>query len=289
MLKKSFSSNTNKSRKFPAILKILLILIALLFAICVAPGLMAAIVVIILVGGFIPSAIYLLLFRKKMAGRPYQKKLNIASYIILPVSLITWGFLLTGSDVKPETLELSAQHLEMDISSTQALELLYTPEDADISKVDFIFSDDSLLSVDKTDDGFQLNSQEDEGSVTITAVSDDVKSNSVTISIVDQERIVAEKKAEEERIAAEKKAEEERIAAEKKAEEERIAAEKKAEEERIAAQNAAKQQKTGRTVYITPTGKRYHYDNSCNGGTYIESTLDEAISRGLTPCKKCVY
>lgn len=45
--------------------------------------------------------------------------------------------------------------------------------------------------------------------------------------------------------------------------------------------------KQSRTVYITPTGKRYHYDNSCNGGTYIESTLDEALSLGLTPCKKC--
>ncbi len=44
----------------------------------------------------------------------------------------------------------------------------------------------------------------------------------------------------------------------------------------------------GRTIYITPTGKRYHYNSHCNGGTYIESTLDEALSRGLTPCRKCV-
>ncbi len=43
-----------------------------------------------------------------------------------------------------------------------------------------------------------------------------------------------------------------------------------------------------RTIYITPTGKRYHYDGNCNGGTYIKSTLEEAIRRGLTPCKKCV-
>lgn len=42
-----------------------------------------------------------------------------------------------------------------------------------------------------------------------------------------------------------------------------------------------------RTVYITPTGKKYHYDNNCNGGTYIESTMSEALSKGLTPCKKC--
>lgn len=41
------------------------------------------------------------------------------------------------------------------------------------------------------------------------------------------------------------------------------------------------------TVYITPTGTRYHYDDTCNGGKYIESTLKEALSFGLTPCKKC--
>jgi len=42
------------------------------------------------------------------------------------------------------------------------------------------------------------------------------------------------------------------------------------------------------TIYITRTGKRYHYNPHCNGGTYYESTLEEALSRGLTPCDKCV-
>lgn len=46
--------------------------------------------------------------------------------------------------------------------------------------------------------------------------------------------------------------------------------------------------KNGRTVYVTMTGKRYHYDNHCNGGTYYESTLEEAKRSGLTPCQKCV-
>ena len=44
----------------------------------------------------------------------------------------------------------------------------------------------------------------------------------------------------------------------------------------------------GYTIYITPTGKRYHYDGNCNGGKYEEATLEEAIARGLTPCGKCV-
>ena len=45
----------------------------------------------------------------------------------------------------------------------------------------------------------------------------------------------------------------------------------------------------GRTIYMTPTGKRYQYDSSCNGGTYIPSTLGEALKLGLTPCDKCVH
>ena len=44
-----------------------------------------------------------------------------------------------------------------------------------------------------------------------------------------------------------------------------------------------------RTVYITKTGKKYHYDNHCNGGTYYTSTLNEAKNNGLTPCEKCVH
>lgn len=44
-----------------------------------------------------------------------------------------------------------------------------------------------------------------------------------------------------------------------------------------------------RTVYVTKTGKRYHYDGNCNGGKYYASTLNEAKSRGLTPCNKCVH
>ncbi len=40
-------------------------------------------------------------------------------------------------------------------------------------------------------------------------------------------------------------------------------------------------------VYVTPTGSRYHLDPNCGKGTYTEATLDEALARGLTPCKKC--
>lgn len=45
---------------------------------------------------------------------------------------------------------------------------------------------------------------------------------------------------------------------------------------------------TTHTIYVTRTGKKYHYDGHCNGGTYYESTYEEATRRHLTPCEKCV-
>lgn len=42
-----------------------------------------------------------------------------------------------------------------------------------------------------------------------------------------------------------------------------------------------------RTVYVTKSGKRYHYNAHCGNGNYYESTLSEAKARGLTPCQKC--
>lgn len=46
--------------------------------------------------------------------------------------------------------------------------------------------------------------------------------------------------------------------------------------------------KTEKTVFITNTGKKYHYDSTCNGGHYFSATLSEAINQGLKPCEKCI-
>ncbi|EAE1303387.1 cell envelope integrity protein TolA [Listeria monocytogenes] len=117
------------------------------------------------------------------------------------------------------------------------------------------------------------------------------------------ERVAAEKaeaeRIERERLAAEeKRAADAKIVAEKKAEEARVAAEKKAaKEKRVAAERskaaAAAQPDTtneqGQMVYVTATGKKYHYDQNCrglnnsNGETAV--TVAQAKARGLTLCK----
>lgn len=40
-------------------------------------------------------------------------------------------------------------------------------------------------------------------------------------------------------------------------------------------------------VYRTPKGKRYHLAPDCGGKNSYSTTLDSAISSGLTPCQKC--
>ena len=40
------------------------------------------------------------------------------------------------------------------------------------------------------------------------------------------------------------------------------------------------------TVYVTPTGSKYH-THKCGRGNYYASSLSSALARGLTACKKC--
>lgn len=177
------------------------------------------------------------------------------------------------------------QAIDLDVKDTKSIPVLVLEEGADATDVEFTSSDPNVLTFTPQDDNGTLvgvATPKSEGTAEISVSAGGVKSQIVTITVIDSERIAAEE-------AVKKAAEEE--AARKAAEE--AAAQKAAEE--AAAQQAAQQQQqqnqqsqsNGRTVYITPTGKRYHYDNNCNGGTYIPSTLAEAQAMGLTPCKKC--
>ncbi|MPM86746.1 hypothetical protein SDC9_133837 [bioreactor metagenome] len=259
---------------------------------------------------FFPAVLILSIFhflhvKKDLFDHPNSKKytfISIGVIIFSTIGLFVHSF--ASPSIPVETIALSVVNDTMDINENQFVQLHYTPENAEISEIRFEVTDDSLAEISKLENGeIELKTFGNEGDFSIQAESSDIKSDALLITIVDKEkqeaeRLAAEKKAEEERIAAEKKAEEERLAAEKKAEEERIAGEQRAEAERLAAEQKAAsetvrvtntQKSNGRTIYVTPTGKRYHYDDSCNGGHYTESTLEEALSRGLTPCKKCVY
>lgn len=179
------------------------------------------------------------------------------------------------------SLDYDQSDLELDLKDTKSIPVQILEEGADTANLEFTSSNPEVLTFTSQDDSGALVgviTPKAEGAAEISVSDGDIKSQVITVTVIDSERIAAEE-------AARKAAEEE--AARKAAEE--AAAQKAAEE--AAAQQAAQQQQqsqsNGRTVYITPTGKRYHYNGNCNGGTYIPSTLSEAQARGLTPCKKC--
>lgn len=57
--------------------------------------------------------------------------------------------------------------------------------------------------------------------------------------------------------------------------------------EKVTTKRTTQKEVHSRTVYKTPTGKRYHFDPDCGGKNSKATTLDVAESLGLTPCKKC--
>ena len=149
-----------------------------------------------------------------------------------------------------ETIKLTADEDTMDINEEQLISFTYTPKDADVSNLSLELSDGTLAKAEQTDDGIVLHTQAREGTFTLIAKRGSAESNELTFQVIDKE------KAEQERIAAQ-------------------------QQSQAQSQNSA-------TVYVTPTGKKYHYNSSCNGGSYSPTTLDKAIKMGLTPCKKCV-
>lgn len=222
-------------------------------------------------GMLIVGLIHLYHVRKTYAEKK-RKRSTIITCCYLAFCL--FGCLTPTSSSAPdiESITLSASQDAMDINEEQFISLTYDPEGADTSNIIVEVSDDDLAVSELTEDGqISLKTLQNEGEFTLLAKSNSIESNKLTFTVVDA------KKAEEERIAAEKKAEEERIAAEQKAAEEKAAV--------AAAQQP--QQLNSRTVYVTPTGKRYHYSSSCGNGSYSTSTLDRATAMGLTPCKKC--
>ena len=221
--------------------------------------------------------------------------------------------------ITPESLNFEESEITVDIKELKELSLNVNPTDAKLEGIEFENTNEEVLKIEndeqKQQEGtivLKINPVK-EGITEIYAKVNEIESNKVKVNVVDNERI------EKERIEAEeqaKKEEEEKA----KQEAERQAQEqlqKEAEEQakKTAEQSQTKQAKSvttqqtqnskstgskksgtsqssanktnSRTVYITPTGKRYHYSSTCGGKNSTATTIDNARARGLTPCKKC--
>lgn len=227
-----------------------------------------------------------------------------------------------ATDIK--SLEFLYKSAEVDISETKDFILNVKPIEAAVEKVEIISSNESILKIERNSKEIERGKISfkiipiSEGEVTILARVDDIKTpENMTIKVIDNARIEREKKQQEE--------ERERIdAAKKQAEAKTASSSAKSNNAQSGVQsstnNSRKQTNTqssssynsstnsnssnpsstskpassttnynGQTVYITPSGKKYHYLSTCGGKNSKPIDLDSAKSSGYEPCKKCVH
>lgn len=196
-----------------------------------------------LLGIFIFVGYALINLIKKNPAKKTFKKAGISTVVCI-ASLV--GFGVTMETINPESIELSIPDYqdEYDINTEIPFEVSVSPENVDKISFEYI-SDSNTLSF--SDSGIQTGAES--GTYEIHIKSGDIKSNTLSITVVDMAARKAEQEAEEKRIAEEessKAAEAKRLAEEEssKADEAKRLAEeesKAAEEKRIAEEKASKE------------------------------------------------
>lgn len=189
----------------------------------------------------------------------------------------------TQAAVITQLTQTSDAVTEIDLGSSQTLTYTVDPSDFEMT-ADAVYattSDSDVLTVSA-----ECLSDPARVEVTLTgkaagtadytvraAEGDAQQTGQITVHDRAAEQAAAKAKAEQE--AAEK-------AAAEKAAQEQAAAEAAAAQQAAQEQTAAQQSET---VYVTPSGKRWHRSASCAGKNARAVTMDQVGSR--TPCKKC--
>lgn len=190
--------------------------------------------------------------------------------------------------------------VELDMKQNKDIKVIINPNNTNdnIDSIEFKSSNESVAKIEKYNTNTKNNEKYaqiipvGEGECVIyTQFGDTIKSNEVSVKVTDNDRIEREKAAAEQ---AQKEAEEKA-----KAEAEAEAA--KVQAQAAASTTSSKQRKTtsttsstskakskstsskassnksyGQSVYVTPTGKRYHYSPTCGGKNSTASTLSAA-------------
>lgn len=193
----------------------------------------------------------------------------------------------TQAAVITQLTQTSDAVTEIDLGSSQTLTYTVDPSDFEMT-ADAVYattSDSDVLTVSA-----ECLSDPARVEVTLTgkaagtanytiraAEGDAQQTGQITVhdQAVEQAAAEAEAKAKAEQEAAEK-------AAAEKAAQEQAAAEAAAAQQAAQEQAAAQQSET---VYITPSGKRWHRSASCAGKNARAVTMDQV--GGRTPCQKC--
>ena len=176
---------------------------------------------------------------------------------------------------------------EIDLGSSQTLTYTVDPSD-------FAMTADAVYATTSDSDVLAVSAEclSDPARVKVTLTGKAAGTANYTVRAAEGDAqqtgqiTVHDRAAEQAAAEAEAKAKAEKEAAEKAAAEK--AAQEQAAAEAAAAQQAAQEQAAAQqseTVYVTPSGKRWHRSASCAGKNARAVTMDQV--GGRTPCQKC--
>lgn len=191
----------------------------------------------------------------------------------------------TQAAVITQLTQTSDAVTEIDLGSSQTLTYTVDPSD-------FAMTADAVYATTSDSDVLAVSAEclSDPARVEVTLTGKAAGTADYTVRVADSDvqqtgQVTVHDRAAEQ-AEAEAKAKAEQEAAEKAAAEK--AAQEQAAAEAAAAQQAAQEQAAAQqseTVYITPSGKRWHRSASCAGKNARAVTMDQVGSR--TPCQKC--
>ena len=186
----------------------------------------------------------------------------------------------TQAAVITQLTQTSDTVTEIDLGSSQTLTYTVDPSD-------FAMTADAVYATTSDSDVLAVSAEclSDPARVEVTLTGKAAGTANYTVRAADSDVQQTGQVTVHDR-AAEAKAKAEQEVAEKAAAEK--AAQEQAAAEAAAAQQAAQEQAAAQqseTVYITPSGKRWHRSASCAGKNARAVTMDQVGSR--TPCQKC--
>lgn len=213
----------------------------------------------------------------------WNKKVKIAISAVFAV-LTLIGFIgagnqsdLPASSAGIQRIEIEESEVRMDLEDvynmTRSIQVDYSQDhSSEILEGDFVFvfADEGIASaeVQYLFDGYFSAELRAEGPGTTTmhieTIDGVIKSNEITVEVIGERATLVDMEDETETTETTTR--------------ETTTEETTTEEETT--------KDTSRTVYITPTGEKYHYSKSCAGDNAIETSLDE-VKDTYQPCKKC--
>lgn len=155
---------------------------------------------------FFPAGVYLLWKYHSRALKPVKMGLAMA----MSLMLIILCFAGCSSETTPQAFELSVKSVTLDLNESNEIQIVVTPEDSDVSSVEFVSENDKVAAFVKSekDNGENSGSLQGkitglkEGTTSVYVKCGEVESEKIKVVVEDKERIETERKNAAEEVSA---------------------------------------------------------------------------------------